>query len=377
MSIDQWARWTATADDFTVGVEEEVMMLEPDSWALHQGFADVRGRLSSDLAARLSAETHAATIEFETAPAATAGAAASELARIRALLAAELTEYGYAAAGSGTHPFVTWDETELSRERRYRYLHDSMRELARREPTFAMHVHVALGDPELATATLGRMRVHLPLLLALSANSPFWQGRDSGIASTRTPIFQAFPRSGIPRRFAGYPDYVRTLDTLIACGAFPEPGFIWWDLRLQPSLGTIEVRVMDTQPEAWRAAALIALTQCLVRLEALDAQAPLALVEAPELLEENRFRAARDGVRGELLDPVRESAVAVAEIAELAVAACRPHAGDLGCANELNLVERLVAEPADELQRTLAEPDADLRRVVHGLSQRFANPLLP
>ena len=160
------------------------------------------------------------------------------------------------------------------------------------------------------------MRVHLPLLLALSANSPFWQGRDSGIASIRTPIFGTFPRSGIPRRFDDYAQYTEALDTLIACGAFPDPGFVWWDLRLQPTLGTVEMRVMDTQPETWRAGALIALTQSLTRLEALEETAQASLVEAPELLEENRFRAARDGAGAELLDPERRQAVPLPDLAD-------------------------------------------------------------
>ncbi len=370
-----WARWTRTADDFTVGVEEEVMLLDRSGWALDQAFHEVRDRLSPKLADRLSAETHASTIEFETAPSPTAGAATRELSGIRAALAAELATLDRAAAGSGTHPFVTWEETRLSNEERYRYLHRSMRELVHREPTFAMHVHVAIGDPELAIKVLNRMRVHLPLLLALSANSPYWQGRDSGIASIRTPIFGTFPRSGIPRRFDDYAQYTEALDTLIACGAFPDPGFVWWDLRLQPTLGTVEMRVMDTQPETWRAGALIALTQSLTRLEALEETAPASLVDAPELLEENRFRAARDGAGAELLDPERRQAVPVPELAELAVAAVRDHARDLRCEDELDQIERLVREPAFELQRSLAGEDGNLERVVSGLSERFAAPV--
>jgi carboxylate-amine ligase len=257
-------------------------------------------------------------------------------------------------------------------ERRYRYVHESMRELARREPTFAMHVHVAIADPELAVATANRMRAHLPLLLALSANSPYWQGRDSGMASARTPIFQAFPRVGMPRAFDDYGDYVETLAALIECGAFPEPTFVWWDLRLQPSLGTIEIRIMDAQSESWRTAALGALAQSLVRLEALEGQAPTALTAAPELLEENRFRAARDGVRAALLDPVARRAIGVGDVAELAVAAARPHAVELGCADELELVARLIEEPGDGLQRELAGPDRDLAAVVEGLSSCFS-----
>ena len=370
--MPDWARWNANADDFTVGVEEEVMLVAREGWGLDNSFGELRKRLSPELAERLKLETHAATIEFETAPAATAGRAADELASVRARLAEEVGALERGVAGSGTHPVATWEETRLSTERRYRYLHSTMRELARREPTFAMHVHVAIRDPELATRTLARMRVHLPLLLGLSANSPFWQGRDSGMASTRTPIFGTFPRSGIPRAFRTYGEYVEALDTLIACGAFPEPGFIWWDLRLQPKLGTLEIRVMDTQPEPWRSAPLIALTQSLVRYEALEAHAPDELRDAPELLEENRFRAARDGVRAELLDPVGRRALPLADVATLAVEQVRDHARDLRCESELDRVERLVAEPADELQRDMAGPAGELEPVVAGLSKCFA-----
>jgi carboxylate-amine ligase len=370
--MPDWARWNATRDDYTVGVEDEVMLVDPGDWNLDQSFSELRPLLGADLAERLSPETHAATIEFETAPAATAGEAAAEFASIRRRLSVELAALGRAAAASGTHPLARWEDTEISPERRYRYLHHEMRELARREPTFAMHVHVAIGDPELAVKTLNRMRVHLPLLLGLSAISPYWQGRDSGMASSRTPIFETFPRSGIPRAFGGYGEYVDALDTLIACGAFPEPGFIWWDLRLQPALGTLEVRVMDSQPEPWRAAPLIALTQSLVRFEALEDHAPPELRDAPELLEESRFRAARDGVRAELLDPVGRRALPLGEVAALAVEAVRRHARELGCEEELDQVARLIDQPADELQRGLAGPEGQLEPVVAGLAERFA-----
>ena len=350
------------------------MLVRPGEWALDNSFGELRERLSPELAERLQSETHAATVEFATAPAATAIEATWDLMSIRTRLAEELATLDRAVAASGTHPLATWEETEISSDRRYRYLHSTMRELARREPTFAMHVHVAIGDPGLATAVLNRMRVHLPLLLGLSANSPYWQGRDSGMASTRTPIFETFPRSGIPRVFASYSEYVDALETLIACGAFPDPGWIWWDLRLQPGLGTVEIRVMDTQSEPWRIAPLVALTHSLVRFEALEAHAPNALRDAPELLEENRFRAARDGVRAELLDPVGRRALPLPDVAQLAVEAVRDHACDLGCESELDEIQRLVAEPADELQRSLAGPDGELEPVVAGLSDRFAIP---
>jgi carboxylate-amine ligase len=366
----KWSEWRTEGDPFCIGIEEEVMLLDR-SWALDQGFPALRENLGQELRGRLTTETHGSAIEYASTPAQNAAEAIAELAEIRAGLVEDLERQGRAAASAGTHPFTTWDLTQVSGDAHHMEVYETMRELARREPTFAMHVHVSIDSPDLAVATHNRMRAHLPLLLALSANSPYWQGRDSGLASARTPIFQTFPRSGIPRAYRDYADFVDTLDTLIEAGAFPDPSYVWWDIRIKPDLGTIEIRIADAQSELWRVEALAALTQSLVRLEALHEQAPKALVEAPELLDENRFRAFRDGVRAELLDPTGRRTLPVSDLAELAVAACRPHARDLGCEAGLDLVERLVAEPSDQLQRELAGPDLDLPAVVAGLSQRF------
>jgi carboxylate-amine ligase len=368
----RWAEWRQTGEPFGLGIEEEVMLLDR-SWRLDQGFPELRANL--EIAGRLTTETHGSAIEYASSPARNATDAVGQLGEIRGDLAANLKGEDRAAAAAGTHPFTTWDVTEISAEERHREVHETMRELARREPTFAMHVHVAIDSPELAVKTHNRMRAHLPLLLALSANSPFWQGRDSGLASARIPIFQAFPRAGIPRAYRDYSDFVSTLDTLIEAGAFPDPSYVWWDIRLKPEYGTVEIRIADAQSELWRAEAIAALTHCLVRLEALEAQAPAALVDAPELLDENRFRASRDGVRAELLDPTGRRTLPVAALAELAVDTVRPHARELGCESSLDLVERLVDEPGDDLQRQVAGPDNDLPAVVADLSRRFVPPV--
>jgi carboxylate-amine ligase len=365
-----WAEWRLAGDPFCLGIEEEVMLLDR-SWDLDQGFPALKGNLEPELSGRLTTETHGSAIEYATTPVPSASDAADEIGRIRTGLVSQLAGQSRAAAAAGTHPFTTWERTRVSAEDRHREVHETMRELARREPTFAMHVHVSIESPELAVATHNRMRAHLPLLLALSANSPFWQGRDSGLASARIPIFQSFPRVGIPRAYRDYPDFVETLQKLITAGAFPDPSYVWWDMRIKPEFGTLEVRIADAQSEVWRVEAIAALTHALVRLEAVDAQAPAALLDAPELLEENRFRATRDGVRAELLDPTAKRTQSVPALAELAVAACRPHAHELGCDRGLDLIERLVDEPGDELQRDLAGPDNDLPAVVAGLSQRF------
>src|SRR5205085_10077741 len=138
-----------------------------------------------------------------------------------------------------------------------------------------------------AIRLLNGLRNRIPVLLALSANSPFWQGRDSGFASARTLLFQAFPRTGVPRWFANYADYVEAVDGLIASGAVPDPSLLWWDIRLQPALGTVEVRVMDAQSSGREVAPLVALIQSLARLELEGERSAVPL--GAEVLAENRF----------------------------------------------------------------------------------------
>src|SRR4051794_4870667 len=259
-TLPAWAEWNTDVSQrpWTVGVEEEVMLLERDGSPAWRS-QDVLSALPETLAAYTRGETHGLALELATDPHATVGAAAAQLRFLRAGLARAVRDLGLQAAVAGTHPLVRAEEVEVSPGARYQYLHSSLRELARREPTFALHVHVAVPEAELAVRALDGMRAHVPVLLALAANSPFMRGSDSGLASARTPVFQAFPRTGIPREFDTYAEYAEAVDVLIRCGAIPEPTFIWWDVRLQPRLGTLEVRVMDAQTRIRDTAALVAL----------------------------------------------------------------------------------------------------------------------
>jgi carboxylate-amine ligase len=355
-TLPDWAVWNpeAAAAPWTVGMEEEVMLLDPRDWSLASRIDDVLPALSRAVAERASAETHGSALELACAPHATAGGAAAELGRLRAGLAADLAPLDLRAAVAGTHPFAQWSEVEVSAGARYQSIYDSMRELARREPTFALHVHVAVPDAESAVRALRGMRVHVPLLLALSANSPFWQGRDTGLASARVPVFGTFPRVGIPRPFACYAEYVEAIDVLLRAEAFPEPTFLWWDVRLQPRFGTIEVRIMDAQTRVADNAALCALVQCAVRLEATEGYVAAAVADHPEVLEENRFLATRDGMRAQFIDPEAETRRPARDILHELLAACAPHAAELGCEAELAAVAALAAETGDHRQRMLA-----------------------
>ena len=372
-----WSDWSDAGRDapWTVGIEEEVMLLEPREWSLDSRSDEVLAALPDDMRGRTAAETHGSALELATQPHTTVAHAASELYELRRGLAGVLEPLGICAAVAGTHPFTLWEDVEVSPGARYQFLYSSLRELARREPTFGLHVHVAVPNAEQAVRAYNRMRGHLPMLLALSGNSPFWQGRDTGLASMRTPLFQAFPRVGIPRMFPSYADYVEAIDVLLRCDAFPEPTFLWWDVRLQPRFGTLEVRVMDAQTRVADTTALTALVQCLVHLEAHEGHASHTLVSRPEVLEENRFLAARDGMDARFVDPAGECRRPAREWLGELLDACAPHAAELHCSAELETVRALAATPGAARQRSRAGrgPTPQLGRLLQALHADFTS----
>ena len=372
VSLPTWAHWNedAAASPWTVGVEEEVMLVSPATWLPISRCEDVLSALPDELAACARAETHGSALELATRPHATVAEAVAELTELRAVLAATLDELGMRAAVAGTHPSARWEDIDVSPGARYQYLLASMRELARREPTFGLHVHVAVPDPEAAVRALNAMRLHLPVLLALSGNSPFWQGRDSGLASARTPAFQAFPRTGTPRRFRDYADYVEAIDVLVRCDAIPEPTFMWWDVRLQPSFGTLEVRIMDAQTRVEDSGVLAALVQCLVRLAATSEPDEPGALDAPEVVAENRFIAARDGMKAALIDPPAWGRRPVGDRLAQLIDACAPCARALGCVAELSSVPLLAEAPGAERQRAMADR-VGIEGLVEALSGEF------
>jgi glutamate---cysteine ligase / carboxylate-amine ligase len=372
MTLPSWAEWTPSAP-YTVGIEEEVMILDSADWSLAQVAETVLPRLSGELRAHVTSETHAAAIELATAPHATAAAATREAATLRTTFAEQLAASGLCAGSSGTHPFAVWTETRISSEDRYQVVYDTLRELARREPTFAVHVHIGVPDPERAITLMNRLRTHLPVLLAISANSPFWQGRDTGLASARTTIFEAFPRTGIPRAFTSYGHYVETIGQLLRSDAIPEPTFVWWDVRPQPRFGTVEVRVMDAQIRSVDTAALAALVQMIAHLELEEGYADQRLQDAVEVLDENRFLALRDGADAQLIDPVGLRQVPVKQLVRDLLDAGRGHAQELGCEPELEHLDRLVEATGAAQQRALLR-EHHLRGLVGALHERFGEP---
>ncbi len=345
------------------------MLLDPASGSLAASCDGTLEQLSHELSLHASPETHASVIELRTGVHTDVAGVVTELAALRSQLGPELEALGLSVAAAGTHPMTVSGETVVSTAPRYRLLHDTLRSLAHREPTMALHVHVGVPDAEDAIRLVNALRGYVPLLIALSANSPFWQARDSGFDSMRTVIFHAFPRTGLPRRFDGYGDYVDALDPVIRAGAVPDPSFFWWDVRPQPRLGTVEVRAMDAQTTVADVGPLVALIQSLALMTLEDDSPPPAV--GAEVLDENRFLAARDGMAARLIDPEGGQLVPVRETVHELVAGCRPHARALGCASELERVHLLADSNGARRQRNFAAAHGRLDRLVSNLADRF------
>lgn len=366
----EWAEWNTGGEPYTIGIEEEVLLIDPLDQSLAEQGDQILGELPEDLRRHVAPETHAGVVELISSVHASVPAAIAELRQLRRRLAAELHGRGLAAAGSGLHPFGPEQNTRTSAGRRYRAVSETMRSLARREPTAALHVHVGVPDPEAAVRLMDGFREALPVLMALSANSPFSQGRDSGFASMRNRVFCGFPRTGVPRSFAGYADYVRSIEPLIVSGALPDPTFLWWDVRLQPALGTVEVRVMDAQSNLADTAALSALVHSLARLSLQELRdEPLS---SPEVLAENCFLAARDGVEARLIEPVQRRLVPLTLAADGMLRACRRHARALGCSAQLEGTGPLALINGAKRQRAWVRSGRDLRSLLPALAEQFA-----
>jgi glutamate---cysteine ligase / carboxylate-amine ligase len=299
----------AFGTEFSVGVEEELHLVDPATHELVPAAADVLAGLDLP-AGRAGHEAYAAQIELRTPPCADAAEVRSTLAENRA--AAE--EVGATLMGIGLHPTDPWEPSDIVDKPRYHEVAESMRDLFGRTPESALHVHVGMPDEETAICVFNGLRRHLPLLTGLAANSPWWFGRDSGLASARWALVRSYPGRGIPPAFESWDAYLDHMARLEVSGGPSDYTLVWWDVRPHPRLGTVEVRELDAQASLDDVAAITALTQALGRREA---EAPASELPPTEALDWACFRAARDGLDAEIqhegrLMPLREAARAVA-----------------------------------------------------------------
>jgi glutamate---cysteine ligase / carboxylate-amine ligase len=333
------------AADFTIGIEEELLVVDAGSHRLaHESDSLLAAMALDPRSARH--DLYEAQIELSSPISGNVENAARSLAALRAAL----REAGGTAIGAGIHPSAGFGDVRIVDAERYARESDRLRGLVDRTPDCALHVHVGMPDAETAIRVCNGLREHVPVLEALAANSPFWHERDSGFASARRVLRRGFPRVEIPSPFADFAQYEAVVKQVMEAAELDDYTFVWWEVRPHPRFGTVEVRVMDSQSSLASVAGLTALIQALAKHLAED---PPDVATRPEVIAEASFRAGRDGIEATL--PHRGSMRPVREIAADLLALARPHARELGS-----------EEPMDEIERILSQGNgADRQRAAH------------
>jgi glutamate---cysteine ligase / carboxylate-amine ligase len=335
-------------DQYTLGVEEEYMLLDNESFDLVQHVDTVLSAAQNgELTDRIGPELMQSVVEISTPVCKGVAQVDAELRKLRGLVSGIAGERGMRVGSAGTHPFSLFERQRITARDRYRNLVDQLQYVARRELIFGLHIHVAVDDPEKAIKVTSALLLHLPDFLALSANSPFWRGEATGLASSRQMVFAAFPRSGPPPRFRDYADYAEVVGQLEKTGCIADYTHIWWDIRLHPRFGTIEVRVMDAVTRVEETVALTAYVQALVKhyAERFDSGAELPSFHRI-LVSENKWLGARYGLEAPVMDLAtgRRNRVPVAQLIRRTLRDIEPHARELGAERELEGIKDILAK---------------------------------
>jgi glutamate---cysteine ligase / carboxylate-amine ligase len=333
-------------DPYTMGVEEEYMLLDAESLDLVQHIDTVLAAVEgSDLEHELHPELMQSVLEIATPVCRDISEVTKELHRLRAAVTDVARDTCLRVGSAGTHPFSLFEKQRITARDRYRALVDQLQYVARRELIFGMHIHVAIDEPEKAVGVLNGMLVHLPQLLALSASSPFWRGEPTGLASTRQLVFAAFPRSGPPPRFQDYADYSRVVGQLERSGCIADYTHIWWDIRPHPRLGTIEVRICDAVTRIEDAISIAAFCQCLVKHYCELFESGEGIPSYHRILtSENKWLAARHGLDAPVMDLAtgRRNRAPVSQLIRRTLRDVESHARELGCERELEGIRDIL-----------------------------------
>jgi carboxylate-amine ligase len=351
-----------SSEDFTVGIEEEFGILDPASRSLAQRFEELREAAQADDVLRdsVAGELISSEIEIRSGRGATLADALASQREARVRLFRLAAEHELLLAATGTHPWSPWQEQHIIDTEHYHRVEDGLKYVAWRNNTFSVHVHVGVRGADRAIAVCDRMRAVLPDLLALSANSPFLDGRDSGLQSVRSQIFtKSFPRCGIPEAFGNFEAYKDYVDFLVRTNSIVENTQLWWSVRPHHSFGTVEVRICDAQSTAEESTALLSLIVACVAQAGLDYDVG-ALPEPPagRLIEENFWRAIRYGLDGKMIDIPERDEYPAAAIADRLLAWTAPARVLLG-----GIEPALPVENGAQRQRRALEAGASMEEV--------------
>ena len=331
----------------TVGVEEELMIVDASTYALVNAIEALLEdtRLSADarVDGDIKPELMESVLEIATKPCNSTSEIADQLRSLRREVRETAGQRGLTIGAAGTHPFAMWEDQRIVARPRYRDIISALRFVARQELIFGMHVHIGMDDANKAIHVANGMRVHVPVLLALSANSPFWRGDRTGLLSTRTPIFRQFPRVGMPPAYADWEDWERQVAFMVQSGVMEDYTYLWYDVRPHPNLGTVEIRCCDSQTRVEHTVALTALIQAMVKELSDHFEAGKQLADYPwQMLDENKWLAARHGLEGEIVDLPSNEKVSTKALTRRLLDRLTPHAEELGSADALDGIRDLL-----------------------------------
>ncbi|MBW8683249.1 carboxylate-amine ligase [Chitinophaga rhizophila] len=297
-------------NNFTLGIEEEYMVMDPQTRELRSHEQKIVEQAHRVLRDKVKAEFHQAVVEVGTQICANIDEACEDVSMLRRTIAGIAGELGYSIGASGTHPFSKWQLQHITDNPRYFEIVNEMQDAARSNLIFGLHVHVGMENREMALHIANSVRYFLPHVFALSTNSPFWEGRNTGFKSYRTKVFDKFPRTGIPDYFASIEEYDRYIQLLVKTNCIDNPKKVWWDLRVHPYFNTVEFRICDVPLTVMETCTLAALFQAVcAKIYKLRMQNLNFIIYNRALVNENKWRASRYGIDGNLIDFGKEQEV--------------------------------------------------------------------
>lgn len=352
---------------FNIGIEEEYQTIDPETRELRSHIqSEIISRGKRELKEAVKAEMHQSVVEVGTGVCSNVQDARTELTHLRQQIIALARESGLRVAASGTHPFTDWRTQEIYPDERYRVIVEDLAIVARANLIFGLHVHIGIEDREEAIQLMNELRYFLPHILALSTNSPFWLGMDTGLKSYRCKVFDKFPRTNIPDAFSSWAEFDSFVTLLVRTNCIDNAKKIWWDIRPHPFFPTLEFRICDVPMRIDETIAIVALMQATVaKLYKLHSMNESFRLYGRALIMENKWRALRYGVQGKLIDFGKKEEVSFPVLMQEYLDFVDDVVDDLGCREEIEYIGRILemGSGADRQLRVFRET-GDLKKVV-------------
>ena len=364
---------------FTLGIEEEFQIIDPETRELRSHIQQILADGKMVLKEHVKAEMHQSVVELGTEICADAKDARRQVINLRSQLAAVAAQADLKIASAGTHPFSHWMDQLITADDRYLTIVNDMQQIARANLIWGLHVHVGIPDREEAIDVMNQARYFLPHIYALSTNSPFWLGQNTGLKAYRQMIFERFPRTGIPDAFESLSEYEDYLKLLVSTNCIDNAKKIWWDIRLHPFFDTIEFRICDAQSRVDDTVALAALMQAIVvKLHKLRCQNVTFRSYPRRLIDENRWRAGRYGLDGKLIDFGRRCEMDERDLLHEMLEFISDEVDELGSRDEIEHIEKIIDEGTGaDRQLETWEKTGDLKAVVDRIVEETYDNLTP